>query len=150
MACLILLLSGVLTFIVVTVYSSDDNALKSLTNIIPAHYNIKFNLYVEENTFIGECEINIKILETTHTISMFAEKMTMMRSTLIVTLSNRNTIDIYNELGHSYDYDRNIFHIYFNEELSPGHYILSVRYTSSMFNNEGFQRIFYYSEEGIM
>ncbi|XP_070167760.1 aminopeptidase N-like [Polyergus mexicanus] len=149
MARLILLLSGILTFIDVTVYSSDENALKSLTNIIPKHYNIKFSLYVEQNTFMGECDIIIKILETTHTISMFAEKMSMMRSRLIV-LSDQNTIDIYNELGHSYDYDRNIFHIYFNEELSPGDYILNVRYTSSMFNNGGFQRIFYYSEEGLI
>ncbi|KAL6420166.1 hypothetical protein ACFW04_014097 [Cataglyphis niger] len=149
MARLILLLNGILTFIVTTAYSPDEDALKSLNNIMPEHYNIKLILNVHENTFISECEINITILEATHKISMFSEKIIIKQSKLIVPLSNQNTVVIYNKIGHSYDYDRNMLNIYFNEELSPGHYILNIRYTSSMFNG-GFQRIIYFHEERII
>lgn len=99
-------------------------------------------------TFIS-FEINIQILETTHKITMFAEKMSIMQSKLMLPLSSPNTFEIYNELiGHLYDYDRNMFNIYFNEKLLPGYYILNVIYTSSMFNDGGFQRIF--SKERVM
>lgn len=133
------------------VYSSDEDALKSLTNIAPNHYNIKLILDIEENTFIGQCQIKIKILKTTHNISMFLEKMSIMQSELVTPFfdDTKDTFKIYNELRHSYDYDKNIFTLYFKEELLPGYYMLHIRY-SSMFNDGGFQRIFYFSEVGKM
>ncbi|XP_050455773.1 aminopeptidase N-like isoform X2 [Cataglyphis hispanica] len=149
MAHLTLLLNGIIIFLIVMVYSSDEDALKSLTNTVPKHYNIKLILQIEENTFIGQCQIKIKILKTTHEISMFSEKMSIMQSELVTPFFDEtmDTFKIYNELRHSYDYDKNMFTLYFKEELSPGFYTLHINY-SSIFNDGGFQRIFYFSEVG--
>ncbi|KAL6439072.1 hypothetical protein ACFW04_003811 [Cataglyphis niger] len=149
MAHLTLLLKGIIIFLIVMVYSSDEDALKSISNIVPKHYNIKLILQIEENTFIGQCQIKIKILKTTHKISMFSENMNMMQSELVTSLfdETKDTFKIYNELQHSYDCDKNILTIYFKEELTPGYYMLHITY-SSVFNDGGFQRIFYFSEVG--
>ncbi|XP_072755262.1 aminopeptidase N-like [Anoplolepis gracilipes] len=127
MGGLTLLLSGILTFVAPTVYSNNTDELIPLNNIIPEHYNIKLILRIEENVFFGECDIYIKILNETEQIRMSAEKLAIVQAILIKNDGSSNLIKV---VGNTYDSEKNILILYFKNKLPPGHYILSLRYSS--------------------
>ncbi|XP_072755694.1 glutamyl aminopeptidase-like isoform X1 [Anoplolepis gracilipes] len=127
MGGLTLLLSGILTFVAPTVYSNNTDELIPLNNIIPEHYNIKLILRIEENVFFGECDIYIKILNETEQIRMSAEKLAISQAILI---KNDGSSNLNKVVGNMYDSKKNILILYFKNKIPPGHYILSLRYSS--------------------
>ncbi|XP_072748331.1 aminopeptidase N-like [Anoplolepis gracilipes] len=131
MARLILLLSGILTFITPKDCYNNIDELK-VTNIIPEHYNIKFVLALEENVFFSECDIYIKILTETNRIKMFAEKLTIVQATLIknTRLSNQNKFNFHKIVEILYESKSNIVQLFFINKLLPGEYILNLKYSS--------------------
>lgn len=148
----ILLLSGLLTFIIVTTYSTNKiHALNRLNNIKPQHYDIEIKLRNEENVFFGKCNVNIQILKTMQKISMFTEELGIISATLInnVQLSDQNVIYIKKMNGYTYDYENSIINFYFNDILSPGHYILNLKYSGAISIEGGFQQ-FYYTNDNAM
>lgn len=157
MACLTLLLSGVLTFIVVTVYSiNTEDSLKLQTNIIPEHYDIELTLYIEENVFVGYNHYYIEILAKTQTISMFSEELGIVSAKMNIYHRYNawplSSFD-YTVVKYIYDNENHTISLTFREEIPPGKYTLIVKY-SGVIDDEsvkgGFRRVFLTEEEGVM
>lgn len=143
MARSILLLNGLFTFIIVTVYSVDKNPDDILYNIKPQHYNIKIKLRSEENIFFGECDINIQILKTMQQIIMLSEELGLITTTLTNYtryLPDQNKTRTHKIFSHIYDYENNTVKLYFYNALSPGHYILNLKYSGAISIKGGFQK----------
>lgn len=143
MTRLILLLNCLFTFIIVTVYSVDKNSSDILYNIKPQHYNIKIKLHDEESIFFGECDINIQILKTIGEIIMLSEELGIITATLTnytQYLPNQNKTHTHKIFGYIYDYENNTAKLYFYTALSPGHYILNLRYSGAISIKGGFQK----------
>lgn len=145
------LLSGLLIFIVVTVYSTDDENILNLNNIKPQHYKIRITLRAEKNIFFGECDIEIQILNTTQQISMYSKELGITSATLInnVRLSDQNKFRTHKVISHKYNYESNIVSLHFNGIISPGYYILSVKYSGVISTEGGFQQ-FRYINNNVM
>lgn len=149
MGCLTWLLSGLLIFIAVTVYSIGDENIEInlLKYINPQHYEIKIVLRHTEifNIFFGECDINIQILEATREISMAAEKLSIISATLInndPSYNKINKIRIHSK-EISFIHKRKTVSFYFDNVLSPGYYTLNVKYSGAISIEGGFQQFGY-------
>ncbi|CAL1685648.1 unnamed protein product [Lasius platythorax] len=159
MACLTLLLSGVLTFIVVTVYSiSTEDSLKLQTNIIPEHYDIDLTLNMEENVFVGHNHYFFEILAKTQTISMFSEELGIVSAKMNMYHKYNEPITSFNYtiVGYIYDNENHTISLTFREKIPPGKYTLIVKYSGVIddkLDDEskgGFRRVFLTEKEGVM
>ncbi|EFN62042.1 Puromycin-sensitive aminopeptidase, partial [Camponotus floridanus] len=117
-------------------------------NVVPVHYNIKLIPYIVEDnfTFEGESNINITIRHVTQTLSLHVLELTINETE--TSLFDNNGI-IYTPAMYNYDNITQILVLNFNDELSPGNYILKMRYVGILHNDlQGFFISSYINEEG--
>lgn len=139
MACLKLLLSSSLTFIVTTaVVVVPDSVWVMRNTILPEHYNIKLATYINDNIFYGESNISINLRHPTYHIYLHAEKLCIIDMLLITNIESfdKDDGDIYvSKPIYFYDNKTQIFNLYFAEKLLPGRYILNTKFTGIMVDN---------------
>jgi len=130
--------------------SSNDWAInyRLPDNVIPVHYNIKLIPYIVKDnfTFEGESNVNIRICHVTQNLSLHVLELTINEAE--TSLFDNNGI-IYTPAMYNYDNLTQILVLNFNDELSPGNYILNMGYVGILHNDlEGFFISSYINEEG--
>ncbi|XP_025268278.1 aminopeptidase N [Camponotus floridanus] len=130
--------------------SSNDSVInyRLPANVVPVHYNIKLIPYIVEDnfTFEGESNVNITIRHVTQTLSLHVLELTINETE--TSLFDNNGI-IYTPAMYNYDNITQILVLNFNDELSPGNYILKMRYVGILHNDlKGFFISSYINEEG--
>ncbi|XP_071559316.1 glutamyl aminopeptidase-like [Temnothorax nylanderi] len=119
--------------------STEDNLY--LPDIVPEHYKIQLELAAEEDMFYGTSEVNITIKNATNFIYFHCKELKNITNTFdLIYMTKRNTT--HNNIkhfvqGYKYMKKMDIIVLYFDYELSPGGYILNMKFTSIIGNNIG-------------
>ncbi|XP_029162141.1 uncharacterized protein LOC114933719 [Nylanderia fulva] len=126
-----LLLSSRLIFIAATASTRNESVCyQKSNNVIPMHYNIKLITYLEENMFRGEYNISINILNKTQSIYLHSEKVCIEDIVLITNFERYHENDKDIVYKSTYNTKEDTIYMYFMDELSPGNYILNIKYFS--------------------
>jgi len=108
-------------------------------NTIPIHYNIKLTPYLEEDNsiFHGESNVKIIIYHASQNISLHSRELEINeRATTLV--HDKGTV--YKPMEHTYDDVTNILTLNFENILSPGFYILNLKF-AGIISEIGFVQI---------
>jgi len=119
-------------------------------NTIPIQYNIHLTTYLKEGncTFYGESNINIKIRYASSIISLHSRELEIIET--LTTLINDNGT-ICKPMKHTHNNVTDILTLSFNDVLSPGLYILNMKfvgYFSEPSEELGFIKFSYIDIEG--
>jgi len=119
-------------------------------NTIPIQYNIHLTTYLKQGnyTFYGESNINIKIRYASSIISLHSRELEIIET--LTTLINDNGT-IYKPMKHTHNNVTDILTLSFNDVLSPGLYILNMKfvgYFSEPSEELGFIKFSYIDIEG--
>ncbi|XP_014472137.1 PREDICTED: aminopeptidase N-like [Dinoponera quadriceps] len=156
MAFLRLFLNVSLIFIISTALPLDDDSGNSSQtkvnyrlpdNVVPVHYNIKLIPYIVKDnfTFDGETNNDIVIRRATRELRLHALELTIDEG--VTSLVNSDGI-VYIPEVHNYENVTEMLILEFNDELTPGRYILNLKFVGILNNNlTGFFRTGYYTEE---
>ncbi|XP_029671186.1 aminopeptidase N-like [Formica exsecta] len=142
MIFLIILLSSGLIFVAAATPLTDKQFIL-LDYIKPEHYNIKLVPY-NQDTFYGECDVNINILQPTHIINLYSD----IRCILNIELTDNpprfqqygEEKVIYKPIKYLRDSKTQIAEFSFKNELSSGRYILNMKFIGVIADNGGFRR----------
>ncbi|XP_071559280.1 glutamyl aminopeptidase-like isoform X2 [Temnothorax nylanderi] len=141
--------------------SSTESSIESFTennlhlpDIIPKHYKIQLELAPEEDMFYGISKLRIRIKNATQFIYLHSKKLKNITNTfdLIYIMTKSDTT--HGNIKHfvqryKYMKEMEIIVLYFNYELSPGIYILNMKFSSIIDNNiGGFFKTSYMNNEG--
>ncbi|KAL6427813.1 hypothetical protein ACFW04_008327 [Cataglyphis niger] len=140
MACLKMLLSGSLTFVITTTLVTAN----LLPKYYPSRYDIKLKTYINNNNFYGESNITMFFREPTQEISLYAERLCIIDIILIQSLEGFNKDDKkikIIESNYTYDKDTHIIDLY-SMEVFPKECIINVRFAGALHDNRGI-RTFY-------
>ncbi|XP_050459321.1 aminopeptidase N-like isoform X1 [Cataglyphis hispanica] len=150
MACLKMLLSGSLTFIITTTLVTAILITNSLPKYYPNRYDIKLKTYINSNKFYGESNITMFFREPTQEISLYAEGLCIIDIILIQSLEgidkDAKKIKII-ESNYTYDKDTHIIDLYSMEVLLK-ECIINVRFAGALHDNRGI-RTFYKRRKNI-
>lgn len=118
-------------------------------NVAPIHYNIKLIPYIEEGnfTFDGESNITIRIRKPTQNLSLHAVNLTIDEAATKLVDSVGN---IHEPAAYNYNDVTEILVIEFDNDLSSGVYVLSMKFVGILTDDEkifGFYRTFYLTED---
>lgn len=124
-----------------TAFYTDEGSSKLLTYIKPKHYNIKLIPFIEGEIFYGESNISIKILYETQHINFRSEKLCISDIFLNENLkeSDKKDKDIIHKPTYIENIKTHIVDVYFKDKLSPGNYILNIKFTGSIAKDGGLQ-----------
>jgi len=130
--------------------SNNDSAInyRLPDNVVPVHYNIKLIPYIEANNFNfeGESSVDIIIRHTTQNLSLHVFELTIDKAVTVLFDDNGT---VYTPATYNYDDITQILVLNFNKKLSPGNYILKMRYVGILRNDlKGFFILSYINEEG--
>ncbi|EFN87058.1 aminopeptidase N [Harpegnathos saltator] len=151
-----LLLKIAMMFIIVTALPFNDNPedgsqtavnYRLPDNAVPVHYNIKLIPYIVEDnfTFDGESNIDIVICRATRDLHLHEMELTIDEEATSLVSSDDV---VYTPKAHNYDNVTQILNLNFNDELSPGHYTLNIKFVGILNDKlEGFFRTSYQNEE---
>ncbi|XP_011063440.1 PREDICTED: puromycin-sensitive aminopeptidase-like protein [Acromyrmex echinatior] len=119
-------------------------------NTIPVHYNISLIPYLKEGnfTFYGKSNVNIEIRYASSKISLHSRELKINETA--TTLINDNST-IYKPMKHIYNVTTNILTLNFNDILSPGLYILNMKFAGNLSKpsqKQGFMKFSYTTYEG--
>lgn len=141
MACLKLLLSGSLTFIVMTAFVTAE--VNSPKYIIPEHYNIKLKTYIDDNKFYGECNASINIIRLTQKINLHVGELCIIDVILIKSLDvfdkDKKKIKIFKPTYLCND--KTHVNLDFTEILW-GNYTLNMRFIGTLADNRGIKTFY--------
>ncbi|XP_050459319.1 aminopeptidase N-like [Cataglyphis hispanica] len=139
MACLKMLLSGSLTFIVTTTLVIAES---ELPKYYPSHYDIKLktNIKLNKNKFYGECNVTMNIYsETIQEINLYAESLSIIDINLIQPLErfdkNDKKIKIIKS-NYTYNNEKHIISIY-STKMLPEKCIINMRFIGNLHDNRG-------------
>ncbi|XP_077272183.1 aminopeptidase N-like isoform X2 [Temnothorax americanus] len=133
--------------------STEDNLY--LPDIVPKRYKIQLELAAEEDMFYGISELKIKIQNTTRFIYLHSKNLNVTNTffdSLYLAKRNITHGNIKNFVQrYKYMKKMEIIVLYFNYELSPGIYILNMKFTSIVDNNIGgfFKTSYMNNEENL-
>ncbi|XP_011058986.1 PREDICTED: aminopeptidase N-like isoform X1 [Acromyrmex echinatior] len=120
-------------------------------NTIPIHYNIKLIPYLEEDnsTFHGESNVKIVIYHASQSISLHSRELEINeRETTLI--NDKGTV--YKPMEHIHDNVTNILTLNFKNTLSPGFYILNLKFVGILSEvgsvQIGFMKFPYINKEG--
>ncbi|KAG5329665.1 AMPQ Aminopeptidase, partial [Acromyrmex heyeri] len=120
-------------------------------NTIPIHYNIKLIPYLEEDnsTFHGESNVEIIIYHASQSISLHSRELEINeRETTLI--NDKGTV--YKPMEHIHDNVTNILTLNFKNTLSPGFYILNLKFVGILSEvgsvRIGFMKFPYINNEG--
>ncbi|XP_018368788.1 PREDICTED: aminopeptidase Q-like [Trachymyrmex cornetzi] len=120
-------------------------------NTVPIHYNIKLTPYLEEDssTFHGESNVKIVIYYASQNISLHSRELEINeRATTLI--NDKGTV--YKPMEHTHDNVTNILILNFENTLSPGFYILNLKFAGNLsevgFIQNGFMKFPYTNKEG--
>ncbi|XP_029162774.1 aminopeptidase N-like [Nylanderia fulva] len=129
-----LLLSIGLIFIAETASIRNESSLcyQPSKYIKPIHYDIKLISYNEGDFFYGEYNISISILNKTKHIFLHSEKLSIKNIVLFTNVekNHENDKDTFYEPTYNTT-EEDTIDILFKDELSPGNYILNIKYFGS-------------------
>lgn len=140
MVFLKLLLNSCLTFIVANAFLTHNHIkiykthLNNLRGIILEHYDVQLVPDVELNTFYGECNISIKILEPTQYLVLFSKIKCINDIILTDNPPKFHGNGVYKKMivyPMKYIYNdklENIKIIFINNQILPKRYILNIKY----------------------
>ncbi|KAM0734445.1 Aminopeptidase N [Formica fusca] len=142
-----LLLSSGLIFFAAAVSSTDNQSFILLDYIKPEHYNIKLIPYVtpcDQETFYGECNVSINILQSTHTINLHSDVRCMLNIELTDNPPRFQPYDneemiIYKPIKQLHDSKTQIAEFSFKNEIASGRYTLNMKFTGVIADNGGFK-----------
>ncbi|XP_018338395.1 PREDICTED: aminopeptidase Q-like [Trachymyrmex septentrionalis] len=120
-------------------------------NTIPIHYNIELtpNLEEDNSTFHGESNVKIVIYHASQNINLHSRELEINeRATTLI--NDKGTV--YKPMKHIHDNVTNILTLNFENTLSPGFYILNLKFTGILsevgFVQTGFMKFPYTNKEG--
>ncbi|XP_050459308.1 aminopeptidase N-like isoform X2 [Cataglyphis hispanica] len=140
MACLKMLLSGSLTFIITTTLITAN----SIPEYYPRQYDIKLKPYFNNNKFYGECNVTIDISSGTKEINLYAEKLCIIDINLIQPLKGFDKDDKKIKIiksNYTYNNETHIISIYSTEVLLVTG-IINMRYKGALHDNGGFKTFY--------
>ncbi|KAG5326559.1 AMPN Aminopeptidase, partial [Acromyrmex heyeri] len=119
-------------------------------NTIPVHYNINLTPYLQEDnfTFYGKSNVNIEIRYASSKISLHSRELKINETA--TTLINDNST-VYKPMKHIYNVTTNILTLNFNDILSPGLYILNMKFAGNLSKpsqKQGFMKFSYTTYKG--
>ncbi|KAG5322226.1 AMPN Aminopeptidase, partial [Pseudoatta argentina] len=119
-------------------------------NTIPVHYNISLIPYLKEDnfTFYGKSNVNIEIRYASSKISLHSREL-KINETATTLINDNNTV--YKPLKHIYNVTTNILTLNFNDILSPGLYILNMKFAGNLSKSsqkQGFMKFSYTTYKG--
>lgn len=146
-----LLLTGGLTFLTAM---AIDKPLLLLNNIRPEHYDIKFKQYALSygyNSYYGEWNVNVNILQATKRINFHMSNTQCIMDIELIDNPAKfrkydNEMIIYKPIKHLRDNNRQIVELIFTNEMPSGRYILNMKFTDKIADNENLKTL--YSMEG--
>lgn len=157
MAVLKVLINLALIFTIATALPVDGDSKNNLNatvnyrlpnNVVPVHYDIELIPYIKEDnfTFDGKSHVIIEISRATRDLSLHALDLTINETATSVISSD---IVVYIPTAHNYKNETQILTLHFDDELSPGTYILNMQFVGIL-NDEllGFFRTSYINEIG--
>ncbi|XP_050459320.1 aminopeptidase Q-like [Cataglyphis hispanica] len=135
-----LLLSGSLTFIVMTAFVTAEINLPS---IIPEHYNIKLKTYIDDNKFYGECNVSINIHLITQNINLYVGGLCIIDIILIkyFEVYDKDEGEIKILKPTYFCIDKTHASLDFTEALR-GNYILNMRFIGTLADNRGIKTFY--------
>ncbi|KYQ58025.1 Aminopeptidase N [Trachymyrmex zeteki] len=126
---------------------NDLKIIRLPNNTVPLFYNISLTLNLEEDNFTFHGESNIKIeirYASLNNISLHSKELEI--NEMATTLINNNST-VYKPIEHSYNNEMDILTLNFENALSPGFYILNMKFAGIIPKNSlykgGFMRIPY-------
>lgn len=126
--------------------SFTGGILRLSDNVVPKHYKIELELFIEEDVYHGTSTIKIIINNATNIIHLHSENLTIFVPTL--TENNEKTEHALHSL--LYDKQMECFALYFEQKLLPGNYTLNIDFIGHINNNVGgFFKTSYTNEKGI-
>ncbi|XP_029161636.1 glutamyl aminopeptidase-like isoform X2 [Nylanderia fulva] len=127
-----LLLSSGLMFIAETTSICNQSSLSTsylpAKYIKPIHYDIKLISYIEGYIFYGEYNISISIPNKTQHIFLHSEKLSIKNIVLFTNVAKYDENDKDTVYKPTYNIEEDILDIFFINEVSPGNYILNIKY----------------------
>ncbi|XP_029166548.1 thyrotropin-releasing hormone-degrading ectoenzyme-like [Nylanderia fulva] len=124
-----LLLSSGLIFIAVAAFIRNESSCYQPSKYVkPMHYDIKLSSYIEGNFFFGEYNISISILNKTQHILLHSEKLCIKSIILFTNVEKNHENDTNIVYTLTYSTTEDTIDIIFKDELSPGNYILNIKY----------------------
>lgn len=127
------LLNGLILIVIIIICTSKFGKSKTQLNdsvLTPLHYNVKIQFDIYGNLLLGECNITFLINRPTNTIIMnLGTKNKILIE--IVLIHDDHIVDIPQLLFTNQPFNKNYIHIFTQPDsyLSPGIYILEIRYT---------------------
>lgn len=116
-------------------------------NVVPIHYNIKITPYIEKDnfTFDGEIAASIEFRRATRDLSLHALNLTIDEEA--TSLRNDDGV-VYIPRMHNYNNLTEMLVLKFDDELSPGIYVLNMKFVGILHGDaRGFFRTSYKNEE---
>ncbi|KAL6427827.1 hypothetical protein ACFW04_008336 [Cataglyphis niger] len=134
------LLSGSLTFIVMTAFVTAD---VNLPNIVPEHYNIKLKAYIDDNKFYGECNVSVNINLITKNINLYVGGLCIIDIILIKSFEvyDKDEREIKILKPTYFCIDKTHANLDFTEALW-GNYILNMRFIGTLADNRGIKTFY--------
>ncbi|KYM94195.1 Aminopeptidase N [Cyphomyrmex costatus] len=130
-----LLLNIGLILVTRTVFCIDNNNVEIIdrlpNNTIPIHYNINLTPYLEEGnfTFYGESNTNIEIRYASLKINLHSRDLEI-NETATTLINDKDTV--YKPMTHIQNNVTNILTLNFDVELSPGFYVLNMKFAGHL------------------
>ncbi|XP_029671244.1 aminopeptidase Ey-like [Formica exsecta] len=126
---------------------TNKQSFTLLDYIKPEHYNIKLIPYVipyDQDTFYGECNVSINILQPTHTINLHSDAQCIQNIELIdnpprFQQSDDTKMVIYKPIKYLRDSKTQIAEFSFKNEIASGRYTLNMKFTGVIADNGGFR-----------
>ncbi|XP_018399425.1 PREDICTED: aminopeptidase N-like [Cyphomyrmex costatus] len=119
-------------------------------NTVPIHYNINLTLHLEEGnfTFYGESNIEIEIRYELSNITLHSRELEI-NETATTLINDYGTV--YKPMKHIQNITSDILILSFNDVLSPGLYILNMKFAGNLLmssQKQGLMKFWYLSPKG--